>query len=77
MRKNNLFDIIVYSPWWRVGTIIGVIYAYIHPMKNLEGYWEENYLLSTDSGSYHIFPVLILLIARYNRLWMFMMTATG
>ncbi len=37
------------------GAIIGMIYAYIHPMKNLEGYWEGNYLLRTDSGNYHVF----------------------
>ncbi len=53
--KNNLFDIVFYSPWGRGGAIIGMIYAYIHPMKNLEGYWEGNYLLRTDSGNYHIF----------------------
>ncbi|CNH88867.1 Uncharacterised protein [Yersinia pseudotuberculosis] len=56
MRKKIIYSILLsILLGGGVGTIIGVIYAYIHPMKNLEGYWEENYLLSTDSGRYHIF----------------------
>ncbi len=37
------------------GEFIGMIYAFIDQIKNLEGFWEGNYLFSTDSGYYHIF----------------------
>ncbi|AHK18229.1 hypothetical protein BF17_01755 [Yersinia similis] len=56
MRKKIIYPILLsVLLGGGIGTTIGVIYAYIHPMKNLEGYWEENYLLSADSGNYHAF----------------------
>ncbi|CNK04416.1 hypothetical protein [Yersinia aldovae] len=33
----------------------GAYYSYLHPMKDIEGYWEIKHVLNTLKGKYHIF----------------------
>ncbi|AJI96406.1 hypothetical protein BD65_1241 [Yersinia ruckeri] len=37
-----------------LGGVAGFFYAYYHPMKKIEGYWEVNQLIKTGIDKYHV-----------------------
>lgn len=37
-----------------IGYLSGRVYSYIHPMRDIEGYWEMNSSLSHAFGVYHV-----------------------
>ncbi|MDA5536995.1 hypothetical protein HB976_18635 [Yersinia mollaretii] len=48
------------------GYIFGRAYSYIHPMKDIEGYWEMNSTLSNALGAYHVYSRLSIMNREVN-----------
>ncbi|EEQ11348.1 hypothetical protein ymoll0001_30260 [Yersinia mollaretii ATCC 43969] len=42
------------------------MYSYIHPMKDIEGYWEMNSTLSHELGAYHVYSRLSIMNREVN-----------
>ncbi|CNE88400.1 Uncharacterised protein [Yersinia rohdei] len=40
---------------------IGRVYFYVHPMNNIEGYWEINYDFNKSDKNYHVFSRVSIL----------------
>ncbi|QKJ01641.1 hypothetical protein [Yersinia mollaretii] len=48
------------------GYVFGRVYSYIHPMKDIEGYWEMNSTLSHELGAYHVYSRLSIMNREVN-----------
>lgn len=56
MRAKIIF-ILIFSVFISIGLGYGAgrIYSYIHPMKQIEGYWEVNYCFNHSPNTYHVY----------------------
>ncbi|CNI99844.1 hypothetical protein HB991_12735 [Yersinia mollaretii] len=48
------------------GYISGRVYSYIHPMRDIEGYWEMNSTISHSLGVYHVYSRLSIINREVN-----------
>ncbi|MBS0056391.1 hypothetical protein [Yersinia sp. Marseille-Q3913] len=67
MRKKIVIPILVFVFLGLfAGYISGRVYSYIHPMKDIEGYWEMNSRLSHGISVYHIYSRISIINREVN-----------
>jgi hypothetical protein len=48
------------------GYASGRVYSYLHPMKDIEGYWEVNCVFNHSPGAYHIYSRVSIMNREIN-----------